>query len=386
MDKKRQLQFNLNNFLLSISMALDAVESDICKTSLGHSKRVAYLTIRLAQEYNYEHEGLNDICAYSLFHSIALKQTKEKNEEYCLLAQEYANSFPFLLKEENILKYQCEYYNGSGVFGLKEDEIPLFSQFLSFADLIDTKFDLSDASFDNRMRIVEFLNENENVLFSSDMVECFTQFSQNISFWLDLQNEHELLTFIFSNLRDYSIALDFEEVLKMTSIFTKIVNSDLSLIENASLMSDFYEFEHKDKQTFLIAASLANIGKLFILDEILNKKEDLSEHEYEIVKSYPYYTKKVLSNILGFSDIATWASKVQEKPNACGYPFGLNAKDLSLKDRLLAVLNAYTALTSDKSYRSAYSKEEAINILKDISNKDGSLDLSIINDLEKALA
>jgi HD-GYP domain-containing protein (c-di-GMP phosphodiesterase class II) len=378
MDKKRQLKFNLNNFLLATSTALDAVEKDNFDISLGHSKRVAYIALKLALEFNYKEEYLFDICAYSLLHSIALSQTGEKSKEYCNLANKYSNIFPFLKKEKDILKYQCEHYDGSGVFGLKGDEIPLFSQFIAFADILDTKFDLHTADFEQKEKINHFVSKNENILFSTDMVECFTEFSSKTSFWLDLQNENEILNFIFSVLNDFTVSLDFEEVLSITSIFTKITNGNLELLDNCSKMADFYEFDHKDKQTFLIAASMANIGKLFIPKRIVEKDNFLNKEEYEIMKSYPYYTKKVLSYIMGFSDITLWASKIQEKSNAKGYPFSLEGKDLSLKDRVLALINSFTALTSKKSYRKAYSKDESFDILRNLD-----FDNSLVNDLEK---
>lgn len=118
------------------------------------------------------------------------------------------------------------------------------------------------------------------------------------------------------------------------------------------------------------------------LSVIINKKESLDKDEYEIIKSYPYYTKKILSNIMGFNDIVSWAFKIQEKVDSSGYPFGLEAKDLSFKDRVLAILIAYDALRSKKIYREAYSHKESIDIL----NSTSGLDKAIIKDIESFFA
>lgn len=383
MDKKRQMNFNLNNFLLSLSNAFDEVESRYFNTSKNHSKRVAYLSLKFALEFNYKQDALFDICAYSLMHNIALSQAKEDKEKFCNLANEYTMKLPFDFKEQkDVLKYQCESFDGSGSFNLKECDIPLFSQFIYFANHIDTKFDLSKNSVENRTKILSYIKENENILFSSDLVECFEEFAQTQSFWLDLQNENELLTFIFSTLQDKTIVLDFEELLEITSIFTLFTNENLNIIENASRVAEFYNFEHKDKQTFMIAASLCNIGKLYIDEKILNKQNSLDDNEYEEIKAYPYYTKKVLSNIIGFNDICSYAYKVQEQIDANGYPFSLEAKDLSLKDRSLALVNIYTALTSNKPYRKAYTKKEAFDILEQ-KVKENRVDETIVNDFKE---
>ncbi len=382
MDKKKQILFNLNNFLLSISYALDSVEEQLYKTSSAHSKRIAFITLKLAKEFNYCVESLSDICSYSLLHNIALFETKTKNKDYCEIGQKYAQNFPFLTDEQNIIKYSCEYYNGSGVYGLKNDEIPLFSQFISFADAIDCKFDLSNKDIENRQNIINYVTKNENILFSTDIVECFYEFSKNQSFWLDLQNEHEILTFIFSNLHDFSSPLDFEEILKITSIFSNIIDKKSLLVENCEKVCDFYNFDHKDKQTFLIAASLTNIGKFFISSEILTKNTPLEKDEYEIIKSYPYYTKKILSNIMGFNDISNWASKIQEAIDGSGYPYSIKGKDLSLKDRVMAITHIFNALITNKPYRKRFEKKEAFEILEQLASVS-KIDKAIVEDIKK---
>lgn len=383
MDKKRQMNFNLNNFLLSLSNAFDEVESRYNNTSKNHSKRVAYLSLKFALEFNYKQEALFDICAYSLMHNISLLKAKDDKKEFCLVANEYVNKLPFDFKEqEDVLKYQYESFDGNGPFKIEDYDIPLFSQFIYFANHIDTKFDLSNSSIENREKVLKYIKENEEVLFSSDLVECFEEFAKTQSFWLDLENENELLTYIFTTLHDNTIVLDFEELLEITSILTLLTDDDLSIIENASKVAKYYNFEHKDEQTFKIAASLCNIGKLYIDEKILNKKEKLTTKEYEKIKAYPYYTKKVLSNIIGFNDICSYAYKIQEQIDAKGYPFSLEAKDLSLKDRSLTLVNIYTALTSNKPYRKAFSKEEAFDILEQMA-KENRVDETIVNDFKE---
>ncbi len=385
MDKKKQIQFNLNNFLLAMSTALDSVEKDVDDVKDGHAKRVAYIALLLAKEFNYEAKGLFDVCAYSFIHNIALKNTGRISKEYCEIGQELANNFPFLTDEKDVIKYHCESYDGSGIFALKADDIPLFSQFIFVADTLDREFDLSNKSIENREKVVNYLQENENKLFSTDMVECIVEFSQCTSFWLDLQNENALLNTIFTTIQDFSITPTFEEVLELTFIFTKIVDEKSALIDKASLMADYYKFEHKDKQTFKIAASVCQVGKLCIPDRIVSKEESLSTSEYEVMKAYPYFTKMILNNILGFSDICSWAGAVQESMSGDGYPYALEGKDLSLKHRLLGALVVYESLISEKTYRKAFSHDSTIETMRQMVN-EGKLDKAIVEDISSVLA
>ena len=382
MDKKRQINFNLNNFLLAISIPFDYVEKDICKTSLHHSKRVAYIALKFAQKLNLSPEEVSDLCAYCLIHNSGLYNEASKNKNSFERSEENIKIFPFLSEKNNVLKYQNEHFDGSGVFSLKGDEIPLLSQLIAFADIVDTKFDLSKSDISNRVKTINFIKENENILFSKKLVDYFLDFSSSTNFWIDLQNENDTLQFVYSNLYDFTVALDFEEILEISSVFTSILDKNSTLIGKCFKVLDYYQFEHKDKLTFLIAASLHNIGKLTIPKDIINKPSFLEDIEYEIVKAYPYYTKKVLSSIMGFNDISVWASNIQETIDAKGYPFGLSGKDLSLKDRLMATLNIYESLMSDKNYRKAFSHKEAITLMEEMASL-GKLDRAIIYDIDE---
>ena len=385
MNKKEEMNFNLNNFLLAMSTPLDFVEKNVCNTSNNHSKRVAYIALKFAQKLNFDQKEISDLCSYSLIHNNGLYNAQAKNKNYFNESEENIKFFPFLSNKTNILKYQNEHFDGSGPFGLKDKEIPLFSQIIAFADILESKFDLSNENVQNRIEVESFVRSNINCLFSEELVKYYLDFSSSVDFWLDLQNENDILIYIYSNLSDFTSVLTFEEILEITSVFMYIMDKDSALLDKCIKMSEYYNFEHKDKLTLFIAASLQNIGKFLIPKNIINKTTKLNNTEYELVKSYPYYTKKALSNIMGFNNISIWASNIQETLDGKGYPYKLSAKDLSLKDRLMASLNIYESLRKDKSYRKAFSKEESIVLMHKMA-EEGKLDKAIINDINKVLS
>jgi HD-GYP domain-containing protein (c-di-GMP phosphodiesterase class II) len=339
MDKKKQLPFNLNNFLLALSSAFDFRKKDLENTTLGHYKRVAFIALHLGIKHNLEPKQLADLCSFSLCYDLG-KNNLEK--------------LPFLNTNETLNN-------------------PLFLEIISFASDLDKRFSLGIDDIENRINAKKFIEENNPKL---------KEISNQVGFWLDLQSENEILMFIYASLHDFTTILDFEEVLKITTLFHKIVNSNSNFLTFCEKITNEYDFEHKDKQTFLIAASMQNIGKLTIPSKILDKKEPLTSNEFEIIKAYPHYSKRVLSNIMGFNDIAVWASKVQEIIDGSGYPIGLKAKDLSLKDRLMNTLNIYHALKEEKIYRKALSHNEAIKIMKKEA-KEGKLDMSLVEDFDR---
>lgn len=383
MDKKKQMQFNLNNFLLSTSIALDFVSMNRYKISLGHAKRVAFIALNIGIKLDLSPEELSDLCSYSLLSSIGLNQSSD-DKTFCEISNECAKEFTFLNQSENILLYQKEKVDGSGIFGLKNEKIPLFSQIIFLARTLDIMYDFGKENIKNRFDAIEFVKENLDIYFSRQIIEKFFECVKDVSFWQDMLNEQDTMMFIYASLHDFTKALDFEDILKMTTIFHKIENPQSKLIELSQIMCDFYEFEHKDKQTFLIASSLCNIGKLTLGKDLLEKVDELNIYEIEKIRTYPYYTKKILQNIIGFSDITSWAIKVQERLDGSGYILGLSAKDLNFKDRLLQTLYAYNALREDRVYREFFSHDEAIEILK-FEASENRFDITIIEDLDKIL-
>ncbi len=382
MNKKKEIYFNLNNFLLAISFAFDFKENEFNGVSLGHSKRVMYISLKLGEKLGLSSEGMSDLCSYSLIHNNAIIQTAINTKKYCELAQKNISNLPFIQNKPNILKYHLEHYNGAGIYKLSKNNIPFLSQILGFSVFLDRNFNLTSSLLQNKTNIKTYVKEQSDKRFSKKICEVFLELSDNISFYLDLQNENEILSYIFNTVQDFSEIVTFEDLFKITSTFTQITQVNKKQEEIYNNVIEYYKFDYKDKYTFLISTSLINIGKLIIPDNILHKKSKLSIQEYEIIKSYPYYTKKILNNIMGFTNISSLASKVQETLDVNGYPYKIKSSDLSFNDRLMATLNIYIQLISTKPYRKSFSQAKSFLIMQTLVNNK-KIDESIVNDLKK---
>jgi len=117
-------------------------------------------------------------------------------------------------------------------------------------------------------------------------------------------------------------------------------------------------------RTLVRAALLHDIGKLGVSNQILDKPGPLTPHEWSHVRRHPTHTNELLRRVGPFRRLAATAAAHHERMDGSGYPRGLTAPDLSPDARLIAVADAYEAMTSDRSYRMAVPPEHAVRELR----------------------
>lgn len=108
-----------------------------------------------------------------------------------------------------------------------------------------------------------------------------------------------------------------------------------------------------------LAASLHDLGKLAIPEEILRKPGPLTEPERMVLERHPQIGFRMLES-LGVDPVADWVLHHHERWDGAGYPDGLAAEEIPLGARILFVADAYDAMTNDRVYRSKLSDEEAL--------------------------
>jgi len=111
-------------------------------------------------------------------------------------------------------------------------------------------------------------------------------------------------------------------------------------------------------------ALLHDIGKLGIRESILNKKEKLTDEEWEVIKKHPVIGEDILKPILFTKDMLSIVRAHHERYDGTGYPDKLKGDDIHIFSSILSVADAYDAMTSHRAYRRALSKKSAIEELK----------------------
>lgn len=107
------------------------------------------------------------------------------------------------------------------------------------------------------------------------------------------------------------------------------------------------------------AGILHDIGKKHISEEVLNKPGKLTEDEWMQIKQHSEFGSIMLKTICGFSRIADFIMEHHEKWDGKGYPKGLRGEEISLQARIIAVADAFDAMTSDRPYKKAVGRDEA---------------------------
>lgn len=120
----------------------------------------------------------------------------------------------------------------------------------------------------------------------------------------------------------------------------------------------------KDLETLKIGGLFHDIGKIGISDSILLKNGKLTNEEYSEIKRHPIIGKNILSNAAIFEDIIPIVLYHHERYDGKGYPYGLADKDIPFLARIVAVADAFDAMTSKRSYRNELNLDFVKNELK----------------------
>ena len=140
------------------------------------------------------------------------------------------------------------------------------------------------------------------------------------------------------------------------------------VVKLALLMADELTLNEEDCYKLQLAAFLHDIGKIGMPDSILKKADSLEDYELRKAKDHPVIGSKIISEIEELGEVASIVRHHHERFDGTGYPDGLKGEAIPFFSRILAILDAYEALVSDRVYRKAITTNEAI---EEINNNSG---------------
>ncbi|MCL2443417.1 MAG: response regulator [Treponema sp.] len=161
----------------------------------------------------------------------------------------------------------------------------------------------------------------------------------------------------------------------------------IKLLLNAMLERGIYteEISQWNLDAVISSASLHDIGKIVIVDSILDKPGKLDSQEFDMMKTHVVEGEKIIDRIMIESGDKTFlqyaklfAGYHHERWDGTGYPYGLKGEEIPLQGRIMAIADVYDALVSERPYKKAFPHKEAVEIIKNSSGTHFDPELVII--------
>ena len=156
------------------------------------------------------------------------------------------------------------------------------------------------------------------------------------------------------------------------------------VVRLAMQMGDELHLSSDEKYTLQLAASLHDIGKIGMPDNILKKADSLEDIEMRKAKDHPVVGSEILGEIEELSEVASIVRHHHERFDGKGYPDGLKGNAIPLFSRILFILDAYEAIASDRVYRKGIGQQKALDEI--VHNAGSQFDPELVKVFLRAMA
>ncbi len=156
------------------------------------------------------------------------------------------------------------------------------------------------------------------------------------------------------------------------------------VVRLAMKMGDELHLSSDEKYTLQLSASLHDIGKIGMPDNILKKADSLEDIEMRKAKDHPVVGSEILGEIEELSEVASIVRHHHERFDGKGYPDGLKGNAIPLFSRILFILDAYEAIASDRVYRKGIGQQKALDEI--VQNAGSQFDPELVEVFLRAMA
>ena len=396
---------NMYDLLICLTDAGDLISHEVA----NHHQQVAYLAFRIAEQMGLPSDQKKDLILAGLLHDVGAFSLDERitliddepphAHDHAFRGAKLLEGFPPFYQASIIIRYHHIPWNSGEGLSFCGSEVPILSHILHLADRIAVSINHDQNIIGQIKSIQDKILEYNNTLFYPEAVQAFMDISINEYIWLDI--DYKPLSYILPDILTFdTVEMDFENLIKLTKIFAKIIdfrspftaNHSAGVAKTAEKLASLTGFSDNECKMMLVAGNLHDLGKLSVSREILNKPGSLDSEEFNVIRSHTFYTYRLLQSIKGFETISKWASFHHEKLSGKGYPFHLEGSNLPLGSKIMSVADVFTAITEDRPYRKGMTMEEAVVVLNSMV-ADNSLcplvtsilinNLELINEVRK---
>ena len=399
-DKKTRMVLELQNAILKTVAELVECRDNITG---GHIERTQYY-LKLLVDFMIEHDvyteellswdidlfamssQLHDVGKISIKDEILMKPGKLTEAEFDEMKKHTTNGVEIIRNiksntTENIFLHSAEImagshhekWDGTGYpFGLKGEDIPLQGRLMAIVDVFDALTDERPykKAFSHE-KSIEIIREGRGTHFDPLITDVFLMHEKE--FRKDIIKPPKTSDSDYTPQHTLKIAADIVDARDSRgSGQTERLRRYLEIFINALLMRENYKMEVSswDIDIFLMSAQMYDVGKIAVADHILNKNRKLTHDEYESVKSHVDHGVKFINQVKENVEDETllhhaeiMAGSHHEKWDGTGYPAGLKGRGIPLQGRIIAIVDVYNALTTNRPHREKKGHEEAVEII-----------------------
>jgi len=217
--------------------------------------------------------------------------------------------------------------------------------------------------------------------------------------------EGKLLDFVIEDLKQRNKQLDLNidkqnmQIKSLKDSYLTVISSLVKALEEKDIytaghservarysivLADFINMEESSTETLRQAALLHDVGKIAIPDSILHKKEELSEDDKKVIQKHAIEGVRILEPVKFFKDTFPLILHHHEHYDGSGYPHGLTSERIPLGSRIIALADAFDAMTSGRGYNRPLKTDEAFAILK--KDAGGQFDPDLVEKFIKAIS
>jgi putative nucleotidyltransferase with HDIG domain len=372
----------LTEIVAAMSLAMD-LEEDV---KLYHAWRVALLGQAMAEVMAPAVTGqvflaglMHDVGAIGLPDHVIHYPTLDEQKEipqvvaHCFLGGKIVGGLPGFTRAKEFIEDHHEWWDGSGYpKGKRGPDISLGGQILRLADAVDLW--LRGNKDMSRTELVAKAAKRINREYNIEVFQAFKQVVSQGIFFHRVTRENSLAFYmrqVESKLASELDRVDFslEQVL---TVFAQVIDTKHQYTKGHServaqyskLLAQAVGLDQKQQQKAMWAGLLHDVGKLAVPRKVLDKPGKLERNEIDLIRLHPVLTMEILQMVAVFEDLVSIAGYHHERYDGSGYPDGLAGEEIPQLARVLAVADAFDAMTSGRSYQQTKSLSEAVAIIE----------------------
>lgn len=371
-----------NELMAALSMALDMD----ARGKLYHAWRVALVAGRTAELmlpnkvtdvfyagllHDIGAMGLDDHIVHQMISGAPLVDPAflQHSEKGAAIVKE----LPVLHEAARYILEHHEHWDGTGTpLSKREDQLTVGGQIVAIADQLDILLRLH--SKDEGKRALEIIKSRSGSTFMPEVVEAFLAAVAETPYYQTIQDYHNLPQLMEEALASLpALECVHPQPLRATvRIFAKIIDAkhrytlghSQRVAAYAVKLAKAVGYDEQELAELEIAGLLHDFGKISVPTRILDKQGPLDSDELAIIRKHPGRTAELMNIIKDLKHLAWVAAGHHERYDGKGYPLGLANEEIPHGARILAIADAFDAMTSHRPYQRNRTLEEAGEVIQ----------------------